>query len=123
MAKKSSQWWRSAVVYQVYIRSFADANGDGCGDIEGLISRLDYLTELGIDALWINPWYPSPLKDGGYDVSDYCDINPQFGTIADAQALLGEAKRRGIRVIIDLVPNHTSDQHQWFQRAIAAPAR
>jgi alpha-glucosidase len=113
-------WWRSAVIYQVYIRSFADANGDGIGDIAGLRSRLPYLSSLGIDAIWINPWYPSPMKDGGYDVSDYRDIEPTFGTLAEAGALIGDAHDLGLRVLLDLVPNHVSDQHPWFQQALAA---
>jgi alpha-glucosidase len=113
-------WWRSAVVYQVYIRSFADGDGDGLGDIAGLRSRLPYLADLGVDAVWINPWYPSPMKDGGYDVSDLRDVEPAFGTLADAQAMIGEAHRLGLRVLLDLVPNHVSDQHPWFQDALAA---
>lgn len=113
-------WWRTAVVYEVYPRSFADGNGDGIGDLPGLIGRLDHLVELGVDALWIAPWYPSPMKDGGYDVSDYRDIDPAFGTIADADELIAQAHRRGLRIIIDLVANHTSDQHELFQAALAA---
>jgi alpha-glucosidase len=113
-------WWRSAVVYQVYIRSFADANGDGIGDIPGLRSRLPYLAELGVDALWITPWYPSPMKDAGYDVADFRDIEPAFGTLADAVALTAEAHELGLRVLLDIVPNHLSDQHRWFQDALAA---
>jgi alpha-glucosidase len=117
----SSSWWRQAVVYQVYVRSFADADGDGTGDIDGLRDRLDHLVDLGVDAIWLNPWYRSPLRDGGYDVADYRDIDPRFGTLASAEALIRDAQQRGIRVIVDLVPNHTSDQHRWFQEAIAAP--
>ena len=113
-------WWRHAVVYQIYPRSFADSNGDGVGDINGIRSRLPYLAGLGIDAIWINPWYPSPMKDAGYDVSDYRAIEPVFGTMADAEALIAEAHEAGIRVILDIVPNHTSDQHRWFQAALAA---
>ena len=113
-------WWRSAVIYQVYIRSFADGDGDGVGDIAGLRSRLPYLADLGVDALWINPWYPSPMKDAGYDVSDFRDIEPVFGTLADAQAMIGEAHDLGLRVLLDIVPNHLSDQHAWFQAALAA---
>ena len=116
-----SPWWRSAVVYQVYIRSFADGDGDGIGDIAGLRSRLPYLASLGVDAAWINPWYPSPMKDAGYDVSDFRAIEPVFGTLADAEAMIAEAHRLGIRVLLDLVPNHVSDQHPWFQQAVAAP--
>jgi alpha-glucosidase len=114
-------WWRHAVVYQVYIRSFADGNGDGIGDIEGLRYRLPYLRDLGVDAIWITPWYPSPMADGGYDVADYRNIDPAFGTLADAGTLIAEAHRHGIRVLVDLVPNHTSDRHPWFQAALALP--
>ncbi|MEE4418096.1 glycoside hydrolase family 13 protein [Streptomyces bugieae] len=113
-------WWRSAVIYQVYVRSFADGNGDGVGDIAGIRSRLPYLKSLGIDAIWINPWYKSPMADHGYDVADYRAIDPLFGTLADAEALIEEAHRHGIRVIPDIVPNHTSDQHAWFRAALAA---
>ncbi|MEN8602535.1 glycoside hydrolase family 13 protein [Microbacterium rhizosphaerae] len=113
-------WWRSAVIYQVYVRSFADGSGDGTGDLAGVRARLPYLKRLGVDALWFNPWYPSPLADGGYDVADYRAIHPQFGTLAEAEALIGEALELGIRTIIDIVPNHISDQHPWFQAALAA---
>ena len=113
-------WWRHAVVYQIYPRSFADSNGDGVGDIGGIRAHLDHLAGLGVDAIWINPWYPSPMKDAGYDVSDYRAIEPVFGTMADAEALIAEAHAAGIRVILDIVPNHTSDQHRWFQAALAA---
>ena len=120
-------WWRSAVVYQVYLRSFADGNGDGTGDIAGLRSRLPYISSLGVDALWINPWYVSPLNDGGYDVADYRKIDPRFGTLEEAIDLIEEANRLGLRVLLDLVPNHTSSEHAWFQEALAAvpgsPAR
>jgi alpha-glucosidase len=114
-------WWRDAVVYEVYPRSFADSDGDGNGDLDGLRNRLPYLVDLGIDAVWIAPWYPSPLADGGYDVSDYRDIAPMFGTLDDADALIRDAHEHGIRVIIDLVANHTSDRHPWFQAALHAP--
>jgi alpha-glucosidase len=121
------RWWRSAVVYQVYIRSFADGDGDGVGDIRGLRSRLRYLSWLGVDALWINPWYPSPMRDGGYDVADYRAIDPVFGTLAEAEAMIREAHELGLRVLLDLVPNHVSDRHPWFQEALLAgpgsPAR
>jgi len=113
-------WWRSAVIYQVYIRSFADGDGDGIGDIPGLRSRLPYLAGLGIDALWINPWYPSPMKDAGYDVSDFRAIEPLFGTLADAEAMIADAHDLGLRVLLDIVPNHLSDKHRWFQEALAA---
>ncbi|OLF16328.1 glycoside hydrolase family 13 protein [Actinophytocola xanthii] len=115
-----SPWWRDAVVYQVYVRSFADRDGSGVGDIAGIRSRLGHLRDLGADALWITPWYRSPMADGGYDVADYRDIDPLFGTLADAEALLEDAHRHELRVIVDLVPNHTSDQHPWFRRALAA---
>ncbi len=118
MASEQS-WWQTAVVYQVYIRSFADGNGDGIGDIEGLRAKLPYLGRLGVDAIWINPWYPSPMADAGYDVSDYRDIEPSYGTLDEAQSLISEAHDLGIRVILDIVPNHTSDQHVWFQAALA----
>ena len=114
------EWWRSAVIYQVYIRSFADANGDGVGDIAGIRSRLPYLADLGVDALWINPWYPSPMADAGYDVSDYRGVEPLFGTLDEATALVREAHGHGLKVILDIVPNHTSDRHPWFQAALTA---
>jgi alpha-glucosidase len=113
-------WWRSAVTYQLYIRSFADGNGDGLGDIAGIRSRLGYLAALGVDAVWVNPWYPSPQADGGYDVADYRDIEPAFGTLEQAQWLIDEAHALGLRVILDIVPNHTSDEHAWFSQALAA---
>ena len=116
----ATPWWRSAVIYQVYIRSFADGNGDGVGDIAGLRSRLPYVADLEVDALWINPWYPSPMKDAGYDVSDFRDIEPLFGTLAEAETMIGEAHDLGLRVLLDIVPNHVSDQHAWFQQALAA---
>ncbi|MBB5840756.1 glycoside hydrolase family 13 protein [Kribbella italica] len=118
--RPADDWWRSAVVYQVYPRSFADADGDGTGDVNGIRARLPYLAQLGIDAIWISPWYPSPLLDGGYDVSDYRDINPEFGTLADADALIAEAHALGIRILIDLVPNHCSWDHPAFKAALAA---
>jgi alpha-glucosidase len=116
----SPDWWRSAVVYQVYIRSFADGNGDGIGDIAGLRHRLPYLVELGVDALWLNPWYPSPMSDGGYDVSDYRAIDSLFGTLKEAESMMEEAHELGLKVFLDIVPNHTSDQHHWFREALAA---
>src|SRR5258705_1013777 len=116
----ADEWWRSAAIYQVYLRSFADGNGDGVGDLAGLRSRLPYLAGIGIDAIWIVPWYPSPLADGGYDVADFRAIDPIFGTLAEAEKLIEEAHATGIRVICDIVPNHCSDQHAWFQRALAS---
>jgi len=113
-------WWRHAVIYQIYPRSFADASGDGIGDLPGITSRLDDLAELGIDAVWLSPFYRSPQNDAGYDVSDYRDVDPLFGTLADADDLIAGAHARGIRVIVDLVPNHSSDRHAWFQAALAA---
>jgi alpha-glucosidase len=113
-------WWRDAVIYQVYVRSFADANGDGTGDLAGVRAKLPYLRDLGVDAMWFTPWYASPMADGGYDVADYRAIDPAFGTLAEAEALIGEALELGIRTIIDIVPNHVSDQHPWFQAALAA---
>jgi alpha-glucosidase len=115
----SENWWRSAVIYQVYIRSFADGDGDGLGDIAGLRSRLGHIASLGVDAIWINPWYPSPMADAGYDVIDYRDVEPRFGTLADAEALVTEAHEHGLRVLLDIVPNHTSDRHPWFAEALA----
>ena len=114
------EWWRDAVIYQVYVRSFADANGDGMGDLAGVRAKLPYLRDLGVDAMWFTPWYASPMADGGYDVADYRAIDPAFGTLAEAEALIGEALEFGIRTIIDIVPNHVSDQHPWFQAALAA---
>ncbi|GGP87942.1 glycoside hydrolase family 13 protein [Streptosporangium pseudovulgare] len=113
-------WWRGAAIYQVYLRSFADGNGDGTGDLAGLRARLPYLADLGVDAVWLNPWYPSPMADGGYDVADYRGIEPVFGTLAEAERFIGEAHGLGIRVIIDVVPNHGSDRSAWFQEALAA---
>jgi alpha-glucosidase len=108
------------VIYQIYVRSFADGNGDGTGDLAGVRSRLGYLRDLGVDAIWFTPWYPSPLADGGYDVTDYRDIHPDFGTLHEAELLIREALDLGIRTIIDVVPNHVSDQHPWFRAALAA---
>jgi len=121
-APATTEWWRSAVVYQLYIRSFADGDGDGIGDIAGIRARLGHLRDLGVDAVWINPWYPSPMADAGYDVSDYRAIEPAFGTAAEAAALIAEAHALGLRVLLDIVPNHTSDQHAWFQAALGGDA-
>lgn len=119
-AVRDDAWWRSAVTYQLYIRSFADGNGDGLGDVAGIRRRLPYIASLGVDAIWVNPWYPSPQADGGYDVADYEDIEPAFGTLDEAQAMIDEAHALGLRVILDIVPNHTSDEHEWFAAALAA---
>ncbi|MEV4623044.1 glycoside hydrolase family 13 protein [Asanoa sp. NPDC049573] len=113
-------WWRGAVIYQIYPRSFADGSGDGIGDIAGIRAHLDHLSGLGVDAVWLSPWFPSPMADAGYDVSDFRDIDPLFGTLGEAEAMIAEAHERGIRVIVDIVPNHCSDQHPWFQAALAA---
>jgi len=113
-------WWRQAVVYQVYPRSFADTNGDGLGDIPGITSRVPYLAELGVDAVWLSPFYPSALADGGYDVADYRDVDPRLGTLADMDELIAQLHAHGIRVVVDIVPNHTSNDHAWFQEALAA---
>jgi alpha-glucosidase len=110
-------WWQKGIVYQIYPRSFADSNGDGVGDLRGILSRLDYLEKLGVDAIWISPVYPSPMADFGYDVSDYCGIHPIFGNLDDMQELIERAHARNLRVILDFVPNHTSDQHPWFLEA------
>ncbi|NSC21353.1 glycoside hydrolase family 13 protein [Streptomyces albus subsp. chlorinus] len=115
-------WWRDAVIYQVYVRSFADSDGDGVGDLPGVRKRLPYLAELGVDALWLTPFYASPQADGGYDVADYRAVDPRLGDLADAEALVDEAHALGLRVILDIVPNHTSHQHPWFQRALAGDA-
>ncbi|WJV44667.1 glycoside hydrolase family 13 protein [Streptomyces flavofungini] len=115
-----TDWWRSAVIYQVYVRSFADGDGDGTGDLAGVRAKLPYLAALGVDALWFNPWYLSPMVDGGYDVADYRVIDPAFGTVAEAEKLIAEARALGLRTLVDIVPNHVSDQHVWFQAALAA---
>ncbi len=111
-------WWRDAVIYQVYPRSFADSNGDGMGDLEGVRSRLPYLRDLGVDAVWLSPFYASPQADAGYDVADYRAVDPMFGNLLDADALIRDAHGLGLRIIVDLVPNHSSDQHEWFKRAL-----
>ena len=113
--QRKQPWWKNAVVYQIYPRSFQDSNGDGIGDIRGIISRLDYLADLGIDAVWLSPVYRSPQDDNGYDISDYQDIDPMFGTLDDMEELIAKAKEKNIRIIMDLVLNHTSDEHRWFQ--------
>ena len=120
IAAPGSEWWRSAVIYQIYPRSFADASGDGIGDLPGITSRLDALQELGVDAIWLSPFMTSPQRDAGYDVADYRDVDPLFGTLADFDDMLEAAHARNIRVVVDLVPNHSSDQHVWFQQALKA---
>ena len=120
MSADQGPWWADAVVYQVYPRSFADSDGDGIGDLAGLRDRLPYLAELGVDAIWLTPFYPSPLGDGGYDVSDYCDVDPRLGTLGEFDALVETARTLGIRVLVDLVPNHCSSDHPLFRQALAA---
>jgi alpha-glucosidase len=115
------RWWQGGVIYQIYPRSFQDSNGDGVGDLAGIKARLDHLVELGVDAIWIAPIYPSPMADFGYDVSDHCDVDPIFGSLADFDRLIEAAHERGLRVILDFVPNHTSDQHPWFRESRRAP--
>ncbi|GAA1143925.1 glycoside hydrolase family 13 protein [Nesterenkonia lutea] len=121
LGQEPRHWWRSAVIYQIYPRSFSDSSGDGVGDLPGITARLGELRELGVDAVWLSPFMTSPQKDAGYDVADYCDVDPIFGTLADFDALLAQAHELGLRVIVDLVPNHSSDRHEWFQRALTSP--
>ena len=121
-AESERDWWKNAVIYEIYPRSFQDSNGDGIGDLNGITARLDYLKTLGVDAIWLTPVYPSPQVDFGYDISDYRNIDPQYGTLADFDRLVAEADKRHIRVLMDMVMNHTSDQHQWFL-AVALFAR
>ena len=127
LAAADAEWWRQAVVYQIYPRSFADSDGDGLGDIRGIISRIPYLASLGIDAVWLGPFYPSALADGGYDVDDYRDVDPRLGTLVDFDEMTARLHANGIKVIVDIVPNHTSSRHAWFREALAAvkgsPAR
>ena len=116
----TKRWWRGAVIYQIYPRSFLDTNGDGIGDLRGIVAKLDHVASLGVDAIWISPFYTSPQKDHGYDVADYRDVDPLFGTLADADEMIERAHELGLKVIVDLVPNHTSTEHEWFQQALAA---
>src|SRR5260221_6995165 len=120
-ASEDPLWYKDAIIYELHVRAFADSNGDGIGDFVGLTGKLDYLKDLGINTIWILPFYPSPLKDDGYDIADYLEVNPAYGTLSDFMTFLEEAHRRGLRVITELVLNHTSDQHPWFQRARRAP--
>jgi alpha-glucosidase len=117
---KAPAWWRDAVIYQIYPRSWADANGDGMGDLPGITARLPHLADLGVDALWLSPFYTSPQNDAGYDVADYRDVDPRFGSLADADAMIARAHELGLRVLVDLVPNHSSSEHPWFQEALAS---
>lgn len=121
-APADALWYRDAVIYQLHVKAYLDSNADGIGDFRGLASRLDYVKELGVDTIWLLPFYPSPLRDDGYDVADYRNVHPQYGTRNDFRAFLREAHRRGLRVIAELVINHTSDAHPWFQAARRAPA-
>ena len=114
-------WYKDAVIYEVHVRAFCDSNDDGIGDFRGLIRKLDYIQELGVNTIWLLPFYPSPLKDDGYDIADYTAVHPNYGTMAHFRRFLDEAHRRGIRVVTELVMNHTSDQHPWFQAARRAP--
>ncbi|MEI5035155.1 alpha-amylase family glycosyl hydrolase [Streptomyces sp. S1A(2023)] len=120
MTPRTTDWWRHAAIYQVYPRSFADGNGDGIGDLAGVRSRLDYLHRLGIEAIWFSPWYLTPMADAGYDVTDFRQIDPRFGTLAEAEKLIDEAHQHNIRIIVDVVPNHVSNEHAWFLAALAA---
>src|SRR4051812_47159307 len=115
-------WYKSCIIYELHVRAFCDSDGDGTGDFKGLTSKLDYLHDLGVTAIWLLPFYPSPLKDDGYDIANYYDVHPMYGTLDDFKVFLKEAHKRGLRVITELVMNHTSDQHPWFQRARRAPA-
>ena len=117
-----AQWYKDAVIYEAHVRAFFDSNNDGIGDFAGLTSRLDYLQGLGVNCLWLLPFYPSPLRDDGYDIADYENIHPSYGTLADFERFMDEAHKRDIRVITELVINHTSDHHPWFQAARRAPA-
>src|SRR6185437_8795591 len=117
MSSSDSLWYKDAIIYEAHVRAFHDSDGDGYGDFRGLTQKLDYLEDLGVTAIWILPFYPSPLRDDGYDIADYTDVHPDYGTIADVRRFVREAHQRGLRVVTELVCNHTSDQHPWFQRA------
>ena len=118
---QAAPWWRHAVWYEVFVPSFADGNGDGLGDLPGVRARLDYVAALGVDAIWLTPFYPSPMVDAGYDVADYHAVDPRMGTLDDFDGLLADAHERGLRLAVDIVPNHTSDRHPWFRRAVSSP--
>ena len=115
-----AEWWRGAVIYRIYPRSFLDTDGDGIGDLTGIAAKLDYIAALGVDGIWLSPFYPSPMKDFGYDVADYCGVDPMFGTLDDFKALLAGAHERGLKLIIDQVWSHTSDRHAWFAESKAS---
>ena len=117
----ASKWWKKSVVYQIYPKSFNDSNGDGIGDLNGITEKLDYLKDLGVDVIWICPMYCSPMDDNGYDISNYYEVNPIFGTNEDMEKLIDEAQKRNIKIILDLVVNHCSDEHEWFKRAVDDP--
>src|ERR687892_2268169 len=122
MGDDGGRWYQEGVIYQLHVRAFSDSNADGIGDFRGLTSKLGYIRDLGVSAIWLLPFYPSPLRDDGYDISDYTDIHPNYGNLRDFRAFLREARRQGLRVITEIVLNHTSDQHRWFQEARRAPA-
>ena len=116
-ANSDPQWYKDAIIYQMHVRAFNDSNGDGVGDFRGLTEKLEYIQQLGATAIWLLPFFPSPLRDDGYDIADYTNVNPTYGTLDDFKEFLHEAHRRGLRVITELVMNHTSDQHEWFQKS------
>src|SRR6195952_763751 len=120
MNSAATVWWQAGTIYQIYPRSFQDSNGDGIGDLAGIIGRLPYLRQLGVDAVWLSPIYPSPMADFGYDISDYINVDPLFGMLADFDRLTDEVHRRGMKLVLDFVPNHTSDQHAWFRESRAS---
>jgi len=121
LSRNNQSWWKEAVIYQIYPKSFYDSNNDGIGDIRGIIEKLPYLRELGITMIWVSPFYKSPMADNGYDISDYYAINPNLGNMPDIETLITRASESGIQVMIDLVVNHTSDEHPWFQKALSEP--
>ena len=123
VSRHDPDWWQTAVIYQIYPRAFADANGDGMGDLQGVVSRVAYLADLGVDAVWLSPFYPSALADGGYDVDDYRDVDPRIGTLADFDAMISALHEVEIKVLVDIVPNHSSNRHPWFVRGTGLAAR